>query len=378
VALVTAWLLWLTADFGAAGRALQGLADNANLAAALLDAELGGDGTQELAGLDRLALAQSSLLGANLDPVARWLEDHEEEHQPEESALPQPAPSGTPAPTAAASSAPTASPDPEVRTTTAPDSIIGRTLVPGSSSRYVSANGIYVYNYTDYELDIPQLEKDSLKLNLSQSEGPQVLIYHTHTTEAYTMDGTDIYTESDSSRTTDPNFNMIRVGEEMKKVLEEAGLTVIHDDTLYDYPVYTDAYSRSAKGIEAILEKYPSIKLVLDVHRDALAGSDGTVYKTVAGSVDNSAQVMMVVGSDAGGLTHDNWRQNLSLAVGLQRAEQDAHGTLVRPIVLRSSRFNQHYRPGSLLVEVGSHGNTLQEALTAARLFAQTMAEVVK
>jgi len=375
VALVTLWLLWLTADFGAAGKALKGLADNANLAAAVLDAELGGDGTQALAGLDKLALGQSSLLEANLDPVARWLEDHEEERQPEESALPQPSLPASPAP---ASPSPSASPDPGVLTTTAPDSIIGRTMVPGSSSRYVSADGIYVYNYTDYELDIPQLEKDSLKLNLSQAEGPQVLIYHTHTTEAYTMDGTDIYTESDSSRTTDPNFNMIRVGEEMKKVFEEAGLTVIHDDTLYDYPVYTDAYSRSAKGVEAILEQYPSIQLVLDVHRDALAGADGTVYKTVAGSVADCAQVMMVVGSDAGGLTHDNWRQNLSLAVGLQRAEQDAHGTLARPIVLRSSRFNQHFRPGSLLVEVGSHGNTLQEALTAARLFAQTMAEIVK
>lgn len=378
VALVTVWLLWLTADFSAAGRALRALADNADLASALLDAELGGDGTQDLAGLDRLALSQSSLLGANLDPVARWLEDHEEDRDPEESALPQPAPTTPPSPTASPTPTPTPAPDAGVLTTTAPDSIIGRTLVPGKSNRYVSSDGIYIYNYTDYDLDIPQLEKDSLKLNLSQSEAPQVLIYHTHTTEAYTMDGTDIYTESDSSRTTDPNFNMIRVGEEMKKVFEAAGLTVIHDDTLYDYPVYTDAYSRSAKGIEAILEQYPSIRLVLDVHRDALAGSDGTVYKTVAGSVDNCAQVMMVVGSDAGGLTHDNWRQNLSLAVGLQRAEQDAHGTLVRPIVLRSSRFNQHYRPGSLLVEVGSHGNTLQEALTAARLFAETMTEVVK
>jgi len=384
MALVTVWLLWLTADFGAVSKALQGLADNANVAGALLDAELGGS-EAELGGLDRLALSQSSLLGTNLDPVARWLEDHEEDHQPDESALPQPTPSASPTapapdatPAPSVTAAPSPSADPGVRTTTAPDSIIGRTMVPGSSARYVSANGIYVYNYTDYELDVPQLEKDSLKLNLSQSEGPQVLIYHTHTTEAYTMDGTDIYTESDSSRTTDPNFNMIRVGEEMKKVFEDAGLTVIHDDTLYDYPVYTDAYSRSGKGIAAILEQYPSIQLVLDVHRDALAGSDGTVYKTVAGSVENSAQVMIVVGSNAGGLSHDDWRKNLSLAVGLQRAEQDAHGTLVRPIVLRSSRFNQHFRPGSLLVEVGSHGNTLQEALTAARTFAQTMAEFVK
>ena len=98
----------------------------------------------------------------------------------------------------------------------------------------------------------------------------------------------------------------------MKEVFEAAGLEVIHDDTLYDYPVYSGAYDRSAEGIAAILEKYPSIQLVLDVHRDALVGTEGTIYKTVAGTVDDCAQIMLVVGSDAGGQAHDNWRQNLS------------------------------------------------------------------
>lgn len=371
LAMATLWLLWLTADFGAAGEALARLADNANLATALLRAELGSGDSQSMGGIDRLAVAQSSLLSANLGPVAQWLEDHETAQQPVESSQPQ-------AP-AEPSAAPEPSADPDVPTTTAPDDIIGRTMVPGSSSRYVSSDGIYIYNYTDYALDIPQLAAGCPELSLSEAEGPQILIYHSHTTEAYTMDGTDIYEESDASRTTDPNFNMIRIGEEMKEVFEAAGLEVIHDDTLYDYPVYTGAYNRSAEGVAAILEEYPSIQLVLDVHRDALVGSDGAVYKTVAGTVDDCAQVMLVVGSDAGGQAHDNWRQNLSLAVGLQQAVQDEYGTLIRPIVLRSSRFNQQLRPGgSLLVEVGSHGNTLQEAITAARLFAQTVADMVK
>ncbi len=369
VALVTLWLLWLTADFDAAGRALSDLTDNANLAAALLDAELGSDGTDTLAGLDRLALGQSSLLGANLGPVARWLEDHEQEQQPEESALPQSEPPAEEEPSPSPS-------DPDVRTTTAPESIVGRTMVPGSSSRYVSDDGIYIYNYTDYSLDIAQLLADSPDWDLSGAEGPQVLIYHTHATEAYTMDGTDIYVESDAARTTDPDYNMLRVGAEMAAVFEAAGLEVIHDETLYDYPVYTDAYSRSAAGVAAILEEYPSIQLVLDVHRDALVGSDGTIYKTVAGTVEDCAQVMLVVGSDAGGQTHDNWRQNLSFALRVQRAMLDNYGALIRPVVLRSSRFNQQLRAGSLLVEVGSHGNTLQEAITAARLFARTLCEV--
>lgn len=179
VALATVWLLCLTADFGAAAQALAGLADNAGLATALLSAELGSTGEEPLAGLDKLAVAQSSLLSANLEAVARWLEDHENIQQPEESSKPEP--SQTPAPSPSV--------DPDVPTTSAPDDIVGRTMVPGSSSRYVSQDGLYIYNYTDYSLDIAQLAADCPDLNLSQAEGPQILIYHSHTTEAYTMDG---------------------------------------------------------------------------------------------------------------------------------------------------------------------------------------------
>lgn len=366
LAMAAAWMLWLTADPGAAADAVLELLRSAETAAALLSAEL-GDGGQALAGVERLAVKQSSILSANLSAFRRQ-GVQETEPPPEASETAAVFPSAAPSPSV--SLAPTV--------TAAPEDIVGRTMVPGSSSRYVSEGGIYIYNYTDYALDIQKLEADSPALELGQQEGPQILIYHSHTTEAYTMDGTDVYEESDSSRTTDPNYNMIRIGEEMKKVFEAAGLEVVHDETLYDYPVYTGAYSRSAEGVEQILAQYPSIKLVLDVHRDALVGSEGTVYKTVAGTVENCAQVMLVVGSDAGGQAHENWRQNLSLAVGLQRDVSDRYGTLIRPIVLRSSRFNQQMSGGSLLVEVGSHGNTLQEAIAAARLFARTVAEHVK
>lgn len=367
VALATVWLLCLTADFGAAAQALAGLADNAGLATALLSAELGSTGEEPLAGLDKLAVAQSSLLSANLEAVARWLEDHENIQQPEESSKPEP--SQTPAPSPSV--------DPNVPTTSAPDDIVGRTMVPGSSSRYVSQDGLYIYNYTDYSLDIAQLAADCPDLNLSQAEGPQILIYHSHTTEAYTMDGTDIYEESDDHRTTDPNFNTIRIGEEMKEVFEAAGLEVIHDDTLYDYPVYSGAYDRSAEGIAAILEKYPSIQLVLDVHRDALVGEDGTVYKAVT-RIDgvDTAQVMLVLGSSEGG-EHPNWMQNLSLACRIQESMNTLYPTLARPMTMRSSRYNQQLSNGSLLVEVGTHGNTLQEALAGARLFARAAGQVL-
>ena len=191
------------------------------------------------------------------------------------------------------------------------------------------------------------------------------------------MDGADIYEESDSYRTLNTEQNVVRVGAEMTAILESAGIEVIHDTTLFDYPSYNDAYNRSSAAVARWLEEYPSIQLVIDVHRDALAAADGTLYKTVAGTVDRCAQVMLVMGSDAMGQLHPNWRVNLSLAVSIQKALTDKWATLARPIVLRASRFNQHHSTGAILLEVGTHGNTLQEAITAGRLFARTIADML-
>ena len=208
-------------------------------------------------------------------------------------------------------------------------------------------------------------------------DGPKILIYHSHATEAYTQDGTDMYEESDSYRTLDTDQNMVRIGEEMTAVFEAAGIGVIHDTTLYDYPSYNNAYIRSIEGVQAALKEYPSLVLLLDVHRDALVADDGTIYKAVAGTVDNCAQVMMVMGSDASGQIHPNWKVNLALAAEIQDAVAQKWATLARPIVLRGSRFNQHLSTGMLLVEVDTHGNTLQEAITAARLYARTVADLM-
>ena len=189
----------------------------------------------------------------------------------------------------------------------------------------------------------------------------------------------DTYEESDPYRTTDCTKNVVRVGEEMAQVFRSQGFEVVHDTTLYDYPAYNGAYERSCAGVEKWLEQYPTIKLVLDVHRDALVSADGAAYKLVS-EVEGQkvAQVMLVVGSNDSGMEHPNWRENLALAVKLQLELTRDWGQLARPITLRSSRYNQHLSPGSLLVEVGGHGNTLQEAIAGARLFAQSIGQVLK
>ena len=363
VAALAAWLLWLVGDPAAAVRELAKLADSAKVATVLLSAELGAPRQENgLSAWDRLVLAQSSLLSGTID-------------------VPPSAPPETePLPTASEpNDAPPEDGEDENNlpvTTTAPNGIIAKTMVAGSSAKYVTSGLLSIYNHTDYTVDIDALLEAAPALS-ARGDGPKVLIYHSHATEAYTMDGTDVYRESDSYRTLNTEQNMVRIGEEMAAVFEAAGIGVVHDTTLYDYPNYNDSYSRSFQGVSALLKQYPSVVLVLDVHRDALAASDGTIYKVVAGSVDNCAQVMMVLGSDAGGQTHPNWKVNLSLALSIQNALARKWATLARPIVLRPSRFNQHLSTGSILVEVGTHGNTLQEAITAARLYARTVAELM-
>ena len=229
--------------------------------------------------------------------------------------------------------------------------------------------GLSLKNETGYTVDVGGLLLEGPSLRLPR-EGPQILILHMHGSEAYTQAGLDRYEPNDSYRTEDTGCNIIRVGDELAALLEKAGLRVLHDREIYDYPSYTGSYSRSGEAVERYLSEYPGIAVVIDVHRDAL-GADGVIYKTMAEEAGTVAsQAMLLVGTDASGLEHPNWRSNLALALYLQEAVGRTHPTVMRPITLVQQRYNQHLTPGSLILEVGSSGNTLQEALAAIRLFA--------
>ena len=364
VGALAVWLAWMVGDPAAALDQLREWADSAQVSLALLSAELGlEENPSGLSRWDRMVLAQSSLLGGVLPSGS-----------PQDSA-PPPSESGDllELDPPGEDEEPSAS----LPSADAPEGIIPKTMMAGSSAKYVTSGNVSVYNHTDYPVDIPALLENAPKLSAA-GEGPKVLIYHSHATESYTMEGTDVYEPSGDHRTLDTNYNMVRVGEEMKAVFEAAGIGVVHDTTLYDYPSYNDAYNRSVQGVAENLKKYPSIVLALDVHRDALVANDGTIYKVVAGTVDDCAQVMMVLGSDASGQVHPNWKVNLSLALSIQSALANKWSTLARPLVLRPTRFNQHLSTGTILVEVGTHGNTLQEAITAARLYARTVVELME
>ena len=201
-----------------------------------------------------------------------------------------------------------------------------------------------------------------------KAEVPTVLILHTHTTESYTQ-SEEMYIASSSYRTLEEDHNMLSIGDAVAEILEKNGIGVIHDRTVHDYPSYNGSYTRTRETMTAYLRQYPSIQLVLDLHRDA-SGSGGKQLRTLA-TVDGeaSAQLMFVVGTN-----YDAWQENLALAAKLHVQLERQSSGIMRPVSLRSQRFNQDLHPAALLVEVGAAGNTRAEALRAAGELAEAIA----
>lgn len=215
-------------------------------------------------------------------------------------------------------------------------------------------------------------------LTLSPGDGPLVLIVHTHATEAYTPSEGSYYAATGSYRSGDTAYNVVRVGQAIADKLNARGIVTLHDTTLHDAYGYDDAYGRTAQTVAAYLEQYPSIQMVIDVHRDAVADSSGAQLafcSQVRGQ--QAARLLFVMGTDASGQEHPNWQSNLSMALKLQvLCEKEAPG-LFRELSLRNQRYNQHLTPYSLLLEVGTAGNTLPEALLSAEFFAEQLARLL-
>lgn len=207
--------------------------------------------------------------------------------------------------------------------------------------------------------DVAALLKTPLSWDL-RGEGPTVLILHTHATESYTKQGED-YRETAAWRTDDENYNMLSIGALVAQRLEEAGISTIQDRTLHDYPSYNGSYVSSRKSLRAYLEQYPTIRLVLDLHRDA-GGTDTSQMRTEAKAGDrDSAQLMVVLGTN-----HENYEENLSLGAKLHVVLERQCPGITRPLQLREARYNQDLCPGALLIEVGAAGNSHEEAAVAA------------
>lgn len=251
----------------------------------------------------------------------------------------------------------------------------------GAGAGYVSSGAATVRNSTDLpdsEVAAEMMQTLPFQVELNSAE-PQVLIMHTHTTETYELEEKNWCDPAFSARSTDLSVNMAAVGAEMAAQLNAAGVNTLHDTTLHDYPSYNGSYAKSNATVRSYLERYPSIKVVLDVHRDAIETEGGSRMAPVC-TVDGrqAAQVMIICGCDNGGSVRlPGWRQNLRFAAAWERSMEGMYPGFTRPVLFSYRFYNQDLTTGSLLIEIGGHGNNLNEALYAGQLAANGLVQAL-
>ncbi len=241
---------------------------------------------------------------------------------------------------------------------------------PIAESFNVQYGNVKIKNQTSYSLT-----EDILKPDIT-IENKNIILFHTHSCESYTSSDLYPYTPTGNFRTTDLNFTVTRVGTELETGLKNYGLSVMHDTSYHDYPSYNGSYTNSLKTVENILQSYKA-DIIIDLHRDAI-GSREDYAPTVKIGDDYAAQLMFVIGTNAGGLYHPNWNQNLKFAVMLQQKAEEMYPGLFKPLMLTTSRYNQHTGKFASIIEVGATGNTLEQCLTSMKYLARVLDEILK
>ena len=231
-------------------------------------------------------------------------------------------------------------------------------------------NGVKIRNETDNIKLTEEMLTPNVDINTKN-----IVIFHTHSCESYTPTENFEYKASGNFRTTDVNYSVVRVGTEFTKYMEHYGYNVIHDKTLYDYPSYSASYDRSLKGVAKILEENEDTDIVFDIHRDAIG--DSSYAPTVKIGDEEAAQMMFVIGSNGGGSEHDNWNENLKLAIKIQEKANELYPGLFKPIILRDSRYNQQLAKGASIIEVGATGNTMEQCLASMKYLSKVLSEVL-
>ena len=207
---------------------------------------------------------------------------------------------------------------------------------------------------------------------LPLSNGKRVLIYHTHTHEAYQMTDQEAYTPLENWRTDDSGHNIVRVGDELTAELEKRGFEVVHDDTDFEQDDLSTSYSRS---LEALLQRGDEdYDLIIDLHRDAYVEG---AQLTCSYAGRKSANLMVLIGKGDSFQEKPHFQENYALACALTEKINGLCPGLGREVMVKTGRYNQHFSDHSLLIEVGSNGNTLEEALSSMPILADANEEVL-
>lgn len=237
----------------------------------------------------------------------------------------------------------------------------------------VVTNGkIKVVNETKYSIDIDKLLKEPLKLNAAKT-GPQIFVYHTHTTESYIKNIGQLHDKSVPSRTTDNKYNVVRVGDSLINNLKKYNINVLHNSAIHDKD-YNSSYVKSLSTLTNYLEKYPSLKMTIDLHRDAAGDDKLRVAKKINGK--DYAQIMFVIGTDSK-LNNPKWRENLKLALKIQSRLNEIAPGIAKPTYISKNRYNQHLTNGSVIIEIGGDGNVIDECVRSTTYLAQAINDVI-
>ena len=254
-----------------------------------------------------------------------------------------------------------------------------KTTTLSLSAANTKGEGVHISNKTGLSINVNDYLNQGMPFSLKETSQPQVLIVHTHATEAYADSDNGYYVKSASTRSTDNTKNTVAVGEVMAQILNEAGIVTINDATQHDYPNYTGSYTRSADTIKKYLEKYPTIKVVIDAHRDAIAGEGDTKLKPTAQiNGQKAAQVMILAGCETGSVENfPNWKENFRFCLQLQRQIEADYPGLARPMSFKACKYNFDMLSGSILIEIGTDANTLEEAKVSAALLARSLIKIL-
>lgn len=250
--------------------------------------------------------------------------------------------------------------------------------------KHIGAGGtkcenFYVKNTTGQDVDLNGYLKKEPAIEIKETGEPQVLIMHTHTSESYLQKDTGYFYENFYPRSLENSKNVTAVGEMITQVLKNHGINTIHSMTYHDNPSYNGSYCRAAQTIKETLEKYPSIQMVIDIHRDSMGNKElGKVKPTFTYDGKKASQLMIICGCDPdGSVGFPNWEKNLSLGLRLQKYCETLFPGITRPLNFAKVKYNEHLTPGSLLIEVGSDVNTLKESLHTGFMLGTSLSKML-
>ncbi|MBQ3432482.1 MAG: stage II sporulation protein P [Clostridia bacterium] len=267
----------------------------------------------------------------------------------------------------------------KAKTAKAAGKVVERTLL--NMNGQVSSGNVKVQNRTDKKIHIDKILKEGANLKIADKSKPTILIYHTHTHECFVSLDNGKYMQGETTQSADPSQNIVRVGDAIVEQLEKAGFGVLHDTEIHDDD-YNNAYAHSGKTIDKYLKKYPSIEVTIDIHRDSIGVEGDAKARTAVVEEINgkkAAQIMIITGCEENFITDfPHWYDNLHFALGLQKQFSDDYPGLARPLYFADRKYDMYKTRNSVLIEVGSDGNTLEQAVYSGKMIGVTLAKYLE